>query len=247
MISYLVVSTLCMGVLLIFYHTVLEKEKTFQINRAYLIFSLLFSLVIPIIPVGVFSSMLPWSEPGTLHILQSSVDTNHITEPAANSLHPSETDLPLTDILFWSFITIYIIVTGTLFVRLLNIVHIIQMKVDRHQATLFNNIRVVLVRESIMPHTFLRTIFVNRRQYERGEIKPEILQHEYTHARQLHSLDILFVELLKTVMWFNPVLYFYKKAMLLNHEFIADEAVLSAGGHIKKYQQLLFNYSRLQF
>ena len=247
MIPYLVLSTLSMGLLLIFYHAVLEKEKIYHINRGYLIFSLIFSLIIPVLPVGLFSSMLPWSAPETL---QTHADRhlmlNQLTAPA-ESPQPTGRSLPFPAIVFWGFITIYCIVTAGLLVRFLRIIHIIQTNIRRHRATLRHNVPVVLLSQQVVPHTFLKTIFVNRHQFERGEITPEILRHEFTHARQLHSLDILFVELLKIVMWFNPVLYFYKKAMLLNHEFLADDAVLSTGSHIKTYQQLLFNYSHFQF
>ena len=60
MITYLAFSAICMGLLLLFYHSVLEKEKMLRLNRGYLIFSLIFSLVIPFIPVGLADTVLPW-------------------------------------------------------------------------------------------------------------------------------------------------------------------------------------------
>ncbi len=59
MITYLIYSTVCMGLLLLFYHVFLEKEKMHHLNRGYLIFSLIFSLAIPLIPVGMTGSILP--------------------------------------------------------------------------------------------------------------------------------------------------------------------------------------------
>ncbi|MDZ7756486.1 M56 family metallopeptidase [Rhodohalobacter sp.] len=67
----------------------------------------------------------------------------------------------------------------------------------------------------------------------------EVLNHELTHARQKHSLDILFVEFLKVIFWFNPLLYLYKHAIALNHEYLADEAVISKGTVIENYQRML--------
>ena len=60
MISYLVYSTACMALLLLFYHIVLEQEKMHPVNRGYLVFSLVFSLSIPLIPVGMADSVIPW-------------------------------------------------------------------------------------------------------------------------------------------------------------------------------------------
>ncbi|HET8865052.1 MAG TPA: M56 family metallopeptidase [Gracilimonas sp.] len=90
-----------------------------------------------------------------------------------------------------------------------------------------------------MPHTFLNTVFLNKKQFESGQISEEVLNHEFTHVRQKHSLDILFVEFLKAIFWFNPLLYLYRNAIALNHEYLADEAVLSKGTIIKDYQRML--------
>lgn len=51
-----------------------------------------------------------------------------------------------------------------------------------------------------------------------------IYRHELMHARQLHTADVLFFELLAIINWFNPVIYLYKIAIKHIHEFIADEA-----------------------
>ncbi|MCB0454859.1 MAG: M56 family metallopeptidase, partial [Aequorivita sp.] len=67
--------------------------------------------------------------------------------------------------------------------------------------------------------------------------------HEETHARQKHSLDIVFATLLQIVFWFNPLFYFIKKSIKLNHEFLADRAVLKTGAKISEYQKILLAFS----
>jgi hypothetical protein len=63
--------------------------------------------------------------------------------------------------------------------------------------------------------------------------------HTRTHAcDSKHTLDILFIELLKTVFWFNLFL-FYKKKPQLNHEFLADEKVVNSYNNVPFYQSLL--------
>jgi N-acetylmuramoyl-L-alanine amidase len=59
------------------------------------------------------------------------------------------------------------------------------------------------------------------------------------HVNQKHTLDILFVEFLKSIFWFNPLFYFYKKAIQLNHEFLADEKVVFSHHNVSFYQNLL--------
>lgn len=85
----------------------------------------------------------------------------------------------------------------------------------------------------------MNTIFVNRKEYANSSIEDELYTHEFTHVRQKHTLDILFIEALKTIFWFNPLLYFYKRAMQLNHEFLADEKVINTTANTVYYQNLL--------
>ena len=64
-----------------------------------------------------------------------------------------------------------------------------------------------------------------------------IVKHELVHAKQWHSLDILIVEILKIVFWFNPILYHYHKRFIELHEFEAD--MKSANEDKKKYFEVL--------
>src|SRR5690606_20479121 len=50
-----------------------------------------------------------------------------------------------------------------------------------------------------------------------------IVEHENIHVKHLHSLDILLMELVKIVNWFNPVVYSFHRSVKLNHEYIADD------------------------
>jgi hypothetical protein len=249
MISYLVLSTLSMGVLLFFYRAVLEQEKILHFNRGFIVFALVFSLVVPFLPVGLFSSATAWPDAESftsLDALITELPADYQQQQQTESLAPANSAFALSDLLFWSSLLIYFSVMIVLFIRFLRIVHMIQLKAKRHRMTSFMGVAVVLHDEQTVPYTFLRTIFINRDQYRTGTITPEVLRHELAHVRQLHSLDILFLELLKIVLWFNPVLYLYKKAMMLNHEFLADQAVLSAGTSLTSYQRLLFDALQLR-
>ncbi len=251
MISYLAYSTFCMGVLLLFYHTTLIKEKMYHINRGYLLFSLIFSLSIPLIPVGITGSVFPFLENIQLADYGASNPASYLTgtEAAAGSSVAQDSpprgkaESSASAFLFITriLVVVYIAVATILFVRLLRVVHMIQMKAGRNPRTLFKGYELVLVSEKVVPHTFFSTIFVNMKQYRRGEIGREMLLHELAHARQKHTYDIIVVEFLKILFWFNPFLYLYKKAIVLNHEFLADEAVISKGIRLPEYQQTLLN------
>jgi TonB family protein len=68
--------------------------------------------------------------------------------------------------------------------------------------------------------SFLNWIVINRNDYEHHF--DAILRHEMVHTQQMHSLDILLIEILKVFFWFNPFLLLYKRSMQEIHEFLAD-------------------------
>ena len=96
--------------------------------------------------------------------------------------------------------------------------------------------------QPIPPHTFFSYIFLNKRQYEDRTIPKEVLLHEETHAKQKHSLDVLLIELAQVVLWFNPLIYLLKNSIKLNHEFLADQAVVHSSEDHTQYQNTLLSY-----
>lgn len=74
-----------------------------------------------------------------------------------------------------------------------------------------------------------------------NKIDDRIFLHEKCHIEERHSTDILFIEFLKIFSWFNPALFFFKKAMITNHEFLADEYVLQNNYDVSTYQHLILN------
>ncbi|MEQ9092244.1 MAG: M56 family metallopeptidase [Balneola sp.] len=138
-------------------------------------------------------------------------------------------------------IGVYLVVTLFLFIRLINGVVGFYHKKRFNEIIKYGSAKIVLIEEPTVPHTFLNTIYVNKAQFESGELSKEILDHELTHARQKHSLDVLFIELLRLVFWFNPLFYFYKRAIQINHEFLADDFVITKTQDSVSYQKLLLN------
>lgn len=68
-----------------------------------------------------------------------------------------------------------------------------------------------------------------------------ISAHEHAHAREWHSADILMMELIMIINWFNPVVYFYRFAIKHIHEFIADRQALRSGTDKADYALLLLS------
>lgn len=71
-----------------------------------------------------------------------------------------------------------------------------------------------------------------------------VLWHELAHLKEKHTIDILFISLLHTVFWMNPMIWLYGRELKSQHEFLADrkaiaEATSVASGSPEAYIKLL--------
>ncbi|NGP88471.1 hypothetical protein G3569_08895 [Aliifodinibius halophilus] len=233
-----------MGFVLLFYHFVLAREKTYQTNRWYLLGGLLFSLIVPFMPFGISDSLLTFSGNTEVPQILSEVIESPNSETASQFHANSTRNSSVSHTSYFEWLTPFLlycygIVTLLLSFRMIRQLYRMQRKSMKNPAISFKGHKVVLVGEEVVPHTFWKTIFVNQEQYKNHEISEEVMVHELIHAEQNHSFDVLIIEILKTILWFNPVLYFYKTVIQVNHEYIADDKVLSNGADIVDYQTLL--------
>ena len=104
--------------------------------------------------------------------------------------------------------------------------------VDRNAAELYD------VEADISPFSFNNAIYFNSRKHEPEELA-KILQHEFVHVRQKHTVDLMIMEILCIINWFNPFAWMMRKAVRENLEFIADQQVLETGVDAREYQYLL--------
>ena len=228
-------SSACLAILILFYKIVLEPLNHHYFKRFYLLAALLISAIIP------FITFIKYVEPtfdfGVYDPESMTTPPYFPAElPTITEEHPN-TFLPA---LLWAIYTIGIIVFSTRFI--LNLIKI-SSKIKTHQKVKTSTFINVLIEKLAVPHTFFNYIFLNKSAFENNDIPQEVLLHEQTHAKQKHSLDILFLEILQIIFWFNPLLYFIKKDIKLNHEFLADEQVLKSGFNLKDYQNLLLRFS----
>jgi hypothetical protein len=137
--------------------------------------------------------------------------------------------------------TIYSVTTSILLFSFFSNIHKLNLKSKSNPVVDYENSHLVLLEEKTLPYTFLNTIFINKEQYHTRKIEKELYTHELIHVTQKHTLDVLLIELLKVFFWFNPIFIFYKKAIQLNHEFLADEKVVKAHHNVPFYQNLLIS------
>lgn len=124
------------------------------------------------------------------------------------------------------------------FTQLISIIHLTY----RCQKLKRNNSNLCLLPESGGPFSFFHWIFIHPASHSEEEFK-EILIHEQTHARQLHSIDVIISELTCILCWFNPFIWLMKREIRTNLEYLADASVLENGYDSKAYQYHLLGLS----
>mgnify|MGYP003639827489 CR=1 FL=1 len=224
---YILKSATILALLFAFYKLFLENTSIHNFKRLYLVGSLLASLLIPLITFTTYVEASPI-------VPISSESGSQITFTQAEQA-----------INYWPFIPWTVYGLGVLFFSVKffrNLFSLIQ-KIRKNPR--FKNIHFIniLLNEKVIPHTFFSYIFLNKTQFENREIPVEVMLHEEAHARQKHSLDVIVVEILQIVFWFNPLFYFIKRSIKLNHEFLADRVVLNTGAETSEYQKILLAFS----
>jgi bla regulator protein BlaR1 len=238
MITYLINFMLCSALLLGAYHLLLKNKAMFVFNRWYLLTAVVLSLAAPAIIVA--HNPMPKAAERVFVPVQKKLNlkfhigsTNAVTVDRVISGHPVyQINICLV---------IYGVVASLLLLRFVINLLFIQRVIRKNDQVNYNGASLVLIPDNLTPHTFLNHIFLNKASYHQHKIESEVLNHELAHARQLHSADVLFIELIWAICWFNPFLLFYRRAIQLNHEFLADAAVINMDHDVNCYQQLLLS------
>lgn len=174
----------------------------------------------------------PESTPGffnSIHQLGNGVGDEPIIE-AEKAFSYTITAKSERPFLLWWEALLLLYVTGVTFGLLKLLIRIRQFKeviwYKRH-STRFKKNYFLVNTEGMMPtFSFFNYLFWDNSQEYTEEEKEQILAHEKAHIDQKHSFDIIFIEVLKVLFWFNPLMYLYKNLLEEVHEYAADNAVI---------------------
>lgn len=244
MIIYLLKFISCSGLLLLFYYSVLQNDRLFRFNRLFLLAIVILALVIPITIVRTQVIEIPISqEPIFSQIEAPILDNASVLDIPTTFESTSEPSIN------WGkgvWIT-YLLVTSILLFRFSRNLHSILRLKRKSLIVAEEGIKIVLRTDIKASFSFLNHMYTNRTRYEQGNLPTEIIEHEKHHIDQKHSYDIIYIELLQCVLWFNPFIYLIKAAIKLNHEFLADQHVLKDNTSVYDYQKILLDITKKQF
>ena len=225
MVAFFIKFILCSGFLYSFYKLFLERESMYKINRFYLLFSLIFSLIAPLYKID-----LPIT----------ATETNISPELLAFLMQNPELLQQERGINFGDILNVIYIFVGVIFlVRFIYNLYELMFKIKTEEKIKDQEITYILDLDSNQPYSFWKYIFIPKKQLK--SLHQNLIDHEKAHCIQKHSLDILLIEIFQILFWFNPFIYFYKKSIKLNHEFLADEYVLKRNSDLKTYQHQILD------
>jgi TonB family protein len=212
------------------YWLVLQKEDQFTFKRTYLLASIFASLAFPLFTIGTATSLIP--------SLSQTAAVQWLPEIIIYSNGNPQRDTN-TFFLNWSWITYtyLIIAAGASILFLIRIFSLITLfKRSTHYT--WKNYTVAESNKVQGVFSFFHFIFLSQGDLLAEDEKQEILRHEEVHIKKLHSIDIILIQLLGIMFWFNPIIRKYKKSLVQVHEFEADARAVE-GHDVDDYCSLL--------
>lgn len=209
------------------YVVFLRKETFFVSNRWYLIVGLVLSLILPLIT---FTKTI-WVDP--IPIQESFEEiTPIITTSDATPIQENLID--------WSLIatTTYIVISILLVMRITFELVSFFNRIRKHNKKKESEYTLIYSNTTENPFSFFNYVVINPSLFSEIEIQ-HILTHESIHVKQKHSVDVLLGKLFCALFWVNPIVWLYRKAMLQNLEFIADNATFQQIENKYEYQKTL--------
>jgi hypothetical protein len=222
---YLTEANLYVAVFYVFYKAFLVNTTFYSLNRFYLIAVTCIAFILPLIQVSYLNQVFG----------KEALNQQHLLLAVQDQLPSKTWDVLLKQSLLYLYLMVTTIFT-TRFV--LGVLKLIRLRTTnkRHQ---LGNITFVNLNDHTPAFSFFNVIFLDPAMAE----KETVIKHEMVHVEQRHSLDVLLLEMIQIISWFNPVAYLIKREMTVIHEYIADQLTTNEGIKKQDYAMLLIRNS----
>ena len=222
-------TAVALAVFYMFYRLLLSKETFHRFNRIVLLGTAALSFILPLCVITIKKVVtIPYSPAADINMANDMLE--NMTAAVAENM-----DQPV-----WPLILFGIFGVGALTVLIHTLVSVIKVKsmiASGEQRSLEDGHTLVITDTDTAPFSWMKYIVLSKEDYESGY--SQILTHEKAHIALRHSWDILFVDMITALQWFNPAIWMLKSDLRAIHEFEADDAVLRSGANVKEYQYLL--------
>ncbi|RDC55617.1 hypothetical protein DU508_15170 [Pedobacter chinensis] len=212
------------------YYLILRRLTFYSLNRAFLVFGIVFSSAYPFIDLTDFFSgqkAVPAFIPRFNQNVKQFVQQDSVS-------------------MFWQILTV-LFYAGVFLMAMRLMVQFISLRRmhKKSEPGKLKDFNVRILNEEVSPFSFWQTIYINPGMHKPQDLG-NILEHEKVHVEEWHTLDIILAEICVVFYWFNPGVWLMKKAVRENIEFITDARILKKGIDKKAYQYSLLDVGTLQ-
>ncbi|MEE9348764.1 MAG: N-acetylmuramoyl-L-alanine amidase [Flavobacteriaceae bacterium] len=233
--EFLLKSALISTALYSFYKIFLQKETFFHSIRFYFIIGIIASVILPFVIIPIYIQYIPMPIPEVYDAVISMPDIEfETTNTIANAQKPIN----------WLVLISNVYLIGVFIFSVKFIKDIASLAYLLYYGSKRKSGKIIFVEASkdLAPFSFFNFIVYNNMQFNKDEMK-DIIAHEKVHVKEKHSIDILLIQLLTIIQWFNPFIWLFKKDLQQNLEYIADKTAQEKAETNKKYQYLLLKTS----
>jgi TonB family protein len=218
-----------LAVFYMFYRLMLARETFHRVNRMVLLLTAIASFVLPLCVITMHETVTLNNE---MLAMNDFADTTEMSEMS----EIQEVRTPLWQILLpILFIAGMLASLGHTLMSMFRMLKLIKQSEKHPQPD--GTIICVSGNANVAPFSWMHYIVMNRSDFE--EHDAAILAHERGHIRFRHSWDLILVDSLTALQWFNPAMWMLRTDLRAIHEYEADGAVLSLGINARQYQYLL--------
>ena len=233
MINYILQVILFQVLFLAIYDFFLSKETFFTKNRWYLLGTPVLSFLIPFIKIPTFQKVVP--QELIIQLPEIVLSPEKVIQQT--EIYQSVSSVNYLGIFFWIGVSVFTILFLAKLVKITNLIRKFEVLKKDH-------FTLVFIPNQTKAFSFFNYIFLgNEISVSQQKL---IIEHELVHSKQKHSLDLLFFEFLKIIMWFNPMIYFYQKRITLIHEYISDEIAAKSETKETYINNLLSNFFQVE-
>ena len=251
----------------LFYRLLMSKETFHKLNRCLLTSMLMVSFILPFCVFTIHryvpADVLAAKTAGDTEIVSGMVPSvptledmpemwSNVPETAMAAKAADESSRPVTEnaavssqapahVFNWWLLALAIWFAGFVFHlsrTALSVIQVRRLIRTGRMVSSDDNIRIYVVDMNISPFSWLNNIVLSREDYDSAN-RRVIIDHEMSHVRLGHSYDLIMVDILSSMQWFNPVTMLLRKDLQDVHEYQVDGCVLRDGFDAKAYQYML--------
>lgn len=239
LLLYILKSTICLILFYLGFKALLSNDTFFRFNRWVLLVGIATCMLLPAIKIQTSEPLL--IQQPIIHLEKMIAGEETVVTYLSDNnpevdMIPVVTPAKMIDwgqiiaLLYWAGF-IFCLMTTLLSFRKMFVLIRSGRKLQQGRYTL------ILVPSCVSPFSWGRYIILSEEDYEKHP--DEILTHEMMHLKSHHSIDLLFMECILWLHWFNPAIWLLKRELKDIHEYQADKGVLTQGIDATKYQLLL--------